>query len=247
MIRGWPAGDPILPRPFDIVTTDIVAGTFRLCIKVEGRGTALISRLRPDDEVLITGPLGKPIAVDPARPTALLVRGAGAAAVVFLAETLARLGGEVSTILSASTRRRLVCRELLAAASTRLLIATDDASEGYGEVATDLLDGLLAGDLGPGPAGPAAPAGPTAPAASAVALGAGRPGRVYTCGSRRFARHVKRLDQRGALESYVFLEGLMACGMGDCHGCAVKKDGGEGYLLVCKDGPVFRSTEVELE
>jgi len=37
---------------------------------------------------------------------------------------------------------------------------------------------------------------------------------------------------------------LMACGMGNCHGCAVQREDGAGYYLVCRDGPVFPAAGV---
>ena len=70
--------------------------------------------------------------------------------------------------------------------------------------------------------------------------------RVYTCGSRRFARYVQQMDREGRWTGFVFLEGLMACGLGDCHGCAVRKKKDGGYFLVCRDGPHFPIGEVEL-
>jgi dihydroorotate dehydrogenase electron transfer subunit len=43
------------------------------------------------------------------------------------------------------------------------------------------------------------------------------------------------------------LEGQMACGYGICQGCAVERaEGAPKYALVCKDGPAFLSTEVNL-
>jgi len=70
---------------------------------------------------------------------------------------------------------------------------------------------------------------------------------VYTCGSRRFARRVQELDRQGRVSGVVFLEGLMACGLGDCHGCAVRRSDGLGYYLVCRDGPHFPAAEVGIE
>jgi len=86
MIRGWPARDPILPRPFDIVLTDEKDESFSLCIKIGGRGTSILSELEPGSPVFVTGPLGKGVADLSGKGTALLVRGVGAAAVVSLAE-----------------------------------------------------------------------------------------------------------------------------------------------------------------
>lgn len=220
MLRGWPGGDPMLPRPFDIMQADPREGTLRLFIKVEGRGTALLRTLQPGDRVQIAGPLGRAIGELGASPIALLVRGAGAAAVVYLAERAAARGIEVHTLLSASTAARVVCREYLEPVSAGLEVATDDGSAGYHGNAADLLGRLLERR---------------------------RIDRVYTCGSKRFARYVQRLDREGRTAGYVFMEGLMACGMGDCHGCAVRRDGRPGYYLVCMDGPHFRASEVVIE
>ena len=220
MLRGWPARDPILPRPFDIVLTDEKEESFSLCVKLSGRGTTILGELKPGAQLFVTGPLGRGLVDFSCRGMGLLVRGVGAAAVVSLAEAAYRRKVPVFTVLSASAKDRLVCRELLERFSAEVLVATDDGSEGYKGNGTDLADRLLA---------------------------EGRIDRLYTCGSRRFARHVKRLDAEGKAAGYIFLEELMACGLGDCHGCAVKKAKAEGYFLVCRDGPVFPASEVMLE
>ena len=219
MIRAWPGVDPILPRPFDIMQCSPREQTLRLFVKVEGRGTALLSSLAPGTRVMVTGPLGRPVVDFAFSSIAFLLRGAGAAAVVHLAQSCRSRGIEVYSILSASTASRIVCREYLEPLSTETLIATDDGSEGHRGLATELLDRLLEQQS---------------------------IDRVYTCGSRRFARYVQRLDREGRSSGFVFLEGLMACGLGDCHGCAVRKKGGSGYYLVCRDGPHFPVGEVEL-
>ena len=219
MIRAWPGVDPLLPRPFDIMQCDPREQTLRLFIKVEGRGTALLESLEPGAEVMVTGPLGQPVRDFDFSSVAFLVRGAGAAAVVHLGEACRSRGIQIYSILSASTSSRIVCRQYLEPLSDELLIATDDGSEGHSGLATELLDRLLERQT---------------------------IDRVYTCGSRRFARYVQRLDRERHSAGFVFLEGLMACGMGDCHGCAVRRKEGNGYYLVCRDGPHFPVGEVEL-
>jgi dihydroorotate dehydrogenase electron transfer subunit len=43
------------------------------------------------------------------------------------------------------------------------------------------------------------------------------------------------------------LEEHMACGVGICQGCPVKRtNGNSAYALVCKDGPIFDSREIIL-
>jgi dihydroorotate dehydrogenase electron transfer subunit len=219
MIRAWPGVDPLLPRPIDIMQCDPAEQTLRLFVKVEGRGTALLKALEPGTQVKVTGPLGQPVKDFGFSSVAFLVRGAGAAAVVQLAEACRSRGIEVTSILSASTASRIVCREYLEPLSTEVMIATDDGSEGHRGLATGLIDRLLERKT---------------------------VDRVYTCGSRRFARYVQQLDREGRSAGFVFLEGLMACGQGDCHGCAVRKKEESGYFLVCRDGPHFPVREVEL-
>ncbi len=223
MIRNWAEGGPYLSRPFDIMLTHPDAGTFRLFIKMEGPGTRRLGTATVGSDVSVIGPLGVPIDLGETKSLATMVRGAGAAAVVFLSHTAARAGTAVHTIVSAATSERLVCLDYLEPVSTSLLIATDDGSAGYHGNAMDLLDRILA----PGPA-----AHPI--------------DRIYTCGSRRFARHVKKRDAEGAAEGWVFVETYMACGLGDCHSCAVPREEGPGYFLVCRDGPVFRTSTVRI-
>ena len=222
MLRGWTGDEPLLGRPFDVVEVDPEAGTFRLVVKVTGQGTRLLERLRPGGQLQVVGPLGRGIRDFSCASLGLLVRGVGAAAVVYLAAEAKRRGVEVVCFLSASTAARLVCRAELERHSSRLEIVTDDGSAGHGGEATARLEAYLTG----------------------------RPlERLYTCGSRRFARTVQRLDEEGRTSGFLFLEERMACGLGYCHGCAVvRADSGarEEYLLVCRDGPVFPASGVQL-
>lgn len=66
---------------------------------------------------------------------------------------------------------------------------------------------------------------------------------VYACGPTPMLAAVAKLCE-GKTKLYLSLEAHMACGVGACLGCAVRS--GDTYLRVCKDGPVFLSTEVQL-
>jgi dihydroorotate dehydrogenase electron transfer subunit len=46
------------------------------------------------------------------------------------------------------------------------------------------------------------------------------------------------------VKGFASLEEKMACGLGNCQGCAVKVDG--KIKMTCKDGPVFKIDQVEL-
>lgn len=79
-------------------------------------------------------------------------------------------------------------------------------------------------------------------------------GCVYACGPRAMLREVARLGEACGVPVQVSLEERVACGLGACLGCAVKRrsHGGGGpehptYLRVCADGPVFWASEVDLD
>ncbi len=221
MIKAWSGKYPLLPRPFAIADINNERDEFELVVKIVGRGTSLMGRLTSGDVVYVTGPLGRGIEFTGGIATmVLLLRGVGAASASLLARRGFETGIDVYTFLSASTKEKLICKDLLKKYSKELFIVTDDGSEGYMGDARDLVEGFISGkqiDV------------------------------AYTCGSRRFARYIKKLDAAGKLKGYVFLERNMACGVGFCHGCAVKASDGNGYLLVCKDGPAFSVREVMLD
>lgn len=63
---------------------------------------------------------------------------------------------------------------------------------------------------------------------------------VYGCGPVPMLRALSVVVKNIPL--HVSLEAYMACGIGVCHGCAVPV--GEGYKMVCADGPVFNAADI---
>ncbi|HEQ71413.1 MAG TPA: hypothetical protein ENN69_02900 [Spirochaetia bacterium] len=209
--------DPLLARPFDIVEVFPETGEFRLIIKVVGKATRLLKELGPGDRLTVTGPLGKPITDYSFSSLALLVRGCGAAAVLFFLQEARRNNIRVHTVLSAATEEKLICRSEIAALSDSIHFATDDGSLGEKLLGTEVLRRVLSEH---------------------------HVERVYSCGGGPFYQpYLEEIEKSGALPVYLFLESYMACGFGACHGCAVKKREG-GYALVCQDGPLFRLRDI---
>ncbi len=70
---------------------------------------------------------------------------------------------------------------------------------------------------------------------------------VYACGPTVL---LKLLEQKyfNKKEGYISFEERMACGIGACYGCVCKSNvTSNGYLRVCKEGPVFKFGEVKYE
>jgi len=70
--------------------------------------------------------------------------------------------------------------------------------------------------------------------------------KIFACGPTPMLKSVRRFAVENNLKCDLSLESRMACGFGLCQGCPVEKADGSGYLLVCKDGPVFGAKEIKL-
>jgi len=71
--------------------------------------------------------------------------------------------------------------------------------------------------------------------------------KVFVCGPVPMMKAVHELCKYANITTIVSLEEYMACGVGVCYGCAVKvknESGGEMYVRVCKEGPVFDANMV---
>ena len=74
---------------------------------------------------------------------------------------------------------------------------------------------------------------------------------IYACGPTPMLRAIKTYAEENGIECYISLEERMACGIGACLACVCKSKEKDHHSNVnnkriCKDGPVFLSTEVEL-
>ncbi len=73
-----------------------------------------------------------------------------------------------------------------------------------------------------------------------------KPDVIIGCGPTAMLRALKSYCMENGIRCYLSLESMMACGTGLCGGCVVKKAREEGYLKVCKNGPVFEASKVAL-
>ena len=74
---------------------------------------------------------------------------------------------------------------------------------------------------------------------------------IYACGPTPMLRALKAFAEEQDMICYVSMEERMACGIGACLACVCKSKEKDEHTNVnnkriCKDGPVFLSTEVEI-
>ena len=126
----------------------------------------------------------------------------------------------VTVVQGARRADLLLYRDELEALGVKHLIATEDGSVGAKGLVTDLLERQLDD--------------------------AGTPSAVFACGPTPMLWAVARVARAHSVPCQVSLEEHMACGIGICMGCAVRKAGTpeSDYSLVCVDGPVFDADDV---
>ena len=74
---------------------------------------------------------------------------------------------------------------------------------------------------------------------------------IYACGPMPMLKALAEYAEAHDMEAQISLEERMACGIGACLGCVCKTKEKDAHSNVnnkriCKDGPVFLSTEVEI-
>lgn len=70
--------------------------------------------------------------------------------------------------------------------------------------------------------------------------------RIFSCGPNPMLKALQEYCNENNYDCQISVECAMACGFGICQGCPIETNDGEGYKLVCKDGPVFNSKDVKL-
>ena len=220
MVRAATATDPLLRRPFSIHQCGEGADgriTVELLYRVVGKGTRLLATYREGDQIDIFGPLGKGYTVSRDHERIYVVAGGiGVAPMPFLIRTLKKRRGDldgVSVFLGGRSEDDLLCREFFESRQIPLTVTTDDGTAGDQCFITHPFE---------------------------MAVQEDKPDMVYACGPIDMLQCILDFAEVHSVRCEISIETAMACGMGVCLGCAVKRRGSDpGYLHACRDGPVF--------
>ncbi len=217
-IRCSSGYDPLLRRPFSI--HKCAQGRIDILYQVVGRGTAILSKKRKGDQLDLLGPLGKGFEIESTFSKIFIISGGmGVAPLYMVAQEITRLEQEkeVTALLGAKNKELILDKDDLESLGLRVMIATEDGSEGYQGLVSDLFERLISSQT-----------------SSSLA--------VYSCGPVSMLRKIAELSSHQGFFCQVSLEQRMGCGMGACLGCVIK--GTSGYLRICKEGPVFDAEEI---
>ena len=244
-IRCSEGTDPLLRRPLSVHRILKARDHLGLEIlyQVIGKGTQWLSQKEKGENLDALGPLGNGFKMDPnVNHIVLVAGGIGIAPLYALGDEAlkANLNAKVAIVFGVRSQADIFydaeCRRI-----GELFLATDDGSLGFKGTATALLVDLIERDR-----------------LSTKAS-------FYGCGPKAMLKELAEVAGRFDLSLQVTLEEHMGCGFGACLSCAfplkpsaVRKDkqwpkhflqwdeeGKKLYSLICKDGPVFDSKEVD--
>ena len=213
-------GSKLLPRPISLCEIDKDKKAVRIVYRVTGEktGTEEFSKLTAGDDIDIMGPLGNGFPMDKAEGKKVMLIGGGIGVPPML-ETAKQLNTEKLLVMGYRDEQFL-SSEFRACGD--YYIATEDGSAGTkGNVMNAIKENNLDCDM------------------------------IFACGPTPMLRALKQYAEENNIVCYISMEEKMACGVGACLACVCKSKEVDGHShvhnkRVCKDGPVFLSTEVEL-
>ena len=222
-------GSKLLPRPISICEIDKTAGRLRVVYRVTGKdtGTEGFSKMSAGDTVPVIGPLGNGFPYEKAEGKRVFLMGkrvflmGGGIGVPPILELAKEMKCEKKQILAGYRDAQTFLREEFEQ-NGELYISTEDGSVGTkGNVMDAIRENGLAADM------------------------------IFACGPTPMLRAIKTYAEENGIECYISLEERMACGIGACLACVCKSKEKDHHSNVnnkriCKDGPVFLSTEVEI-
>lgn len=210
----------LLPRPISICEIDREQGRLRLVYRVTGKGTGTeeFSKMHAKISLEVMGPLGNGFPLEEAKGKRVFLMGGGIGIPPML-QTAKELEADVTAILG--YRDELFLTEDFRNYAD-VYVATEDGSAGTkGNVMDAIRENNLEADM------------------------------IFACGPAPMLRAIKVYAEEKGIVCYISMEEKMACGVGACLACVCKSKEVDHHShvhnkRVCKDGPVFLSTEVEL-
>lgn len=212
----------LLPRPISICEIDRKNSRLRVVYRVTGEntGTEQFSRMKEGDTLPVIGPLGNGFPLEAGKGKRVFLMGGGIGVPPIL-ELAKELDCEEKQIVlgyrDADTFLRGEFEQ-----NGKVFISTEDGSVGtQGNVMDAIREERLSAEI------------------------------IYACGPMPMLRAIKRYAKEHEIECYISLEERMACGIGACLGCVCKTKKKDHHsnvnnARICKDGPVFLASEVEI-
>lgn len=215
-------GTKLLPRPISICEINKAEGALRVVYRVTGEntGTKQFSEAKAGDTIPVIGPLGNGFPLEKAEGKKAFLMGGGIGVPPILELSKQLKNCEKQIVMGYRDENTFLKNQFEENGS--VYISTEDGSVGTkGNVMDAIRENGLSADI------------------------------IYACGPTPMLRAIKNYAEENGIECYISLEERMACGIGACLACVCKSKEKDHHTNVnnkriCKDGPVFLSTEVEI-
>lgn len=203
--------------PLTICESDPDAGTITLVVQAVGSTTMRLNAIPVGEHLAdVLGPLGTPTGIDLFGACVVVAGGVGTAIVLPVARALTRAGNRVTAIVGARNEDHLILLSEMRAATSEVVITTDDGSAGHHGLVTDALSRLME---------------------------EGDPDYVFTAGPIPMMQAVAGTTRDRKILTVASLNPLMVDGTGMCGGCRVTVGGQSKFA--CIDGPEFDAHAVD--
>ena len=206
--------------PLTIADYDRERGSVTIIFQLVGKTTRELAEMNVGDELLdFVGPLGVASHLEGYKKVAVIGGGLGTAIAYPQAKKLHSLGAEVHSITGFRNKDLIILEEEMRNASDRLIVATDDGSNGNKGFVTNVLKQLI--DEG------------------------NKYDLVIAIGPLVMMRAVSNLTKEYGIKTLVSMNPVMIDGTGMCGGCRLTVGGKTKFA--CVDGPDFDGHEVDFD
>jgi dihydroorotate dehydrogenase electron transfer subunit len=195
---------------------DVVNSSLFFMFDVHGEGTKLLSQKKIGEVLDLLGPLGNGFDLNSDFDTAVII--AGGIGVAPFPYLIRKLPANkrIISFLGGKDKSSLVNYGM-----KNLFISTDDGSEGFHGNVVELFKTKVSDYIN-------------------------EKIKIFVCGPAPMLIALQKYVVQNNLNCEISTECSMACGFGICQGCPIEKSDGDGYFLICKDGPVFKANAVIL-
>ncbi|MBQ3119138.1 MAG: sulfide/dihydroorotate dehydrogenase-like FAD/NAD-binding protein [Clostridia bacterium] len=206
--------------PLTVADYNRDAGTITIIFQIVGATTALLNQKEEGEFISdFVGPLGRATHTEGLKKVAVVGGGVGCAIAYPVAKKLHELGCEVHSIVGFRNKDLLILEDEFRAASSELIIMSDDGSVGEKGLVTDALKKLIeAGN---------------------------QYDEVIAIGPLVMMKFVCKLTKEYGIKTVVSMNPVMIDGTGMCGGCRLSV-GGE-MKFACVDGPEFDGHLVDFD
>ncbi len=217
MLRVDEEGERI---PLTIADFDRQKGTVTIIFQIVGATTEKLNHLKTGDYIAdFVGPLGRKTETDGIKKVEIVGGGVGCAIAYPVAKKFHELGVEVHSIIGFRSKDIIILEDEFRAVSDKIIITTDDGSNGNKGFVTDALKSLL--DSGE------------------------KYDEVITIGPLIMMKFISKLTKQYNVKTRASMNPIMVDGTGMCGGCRLTVNGETKFA--CVDGPEFDAHAVDFD